>query len=150
MTNRRPWPTRDEWAAEAERFARTICLPRERVGEQLSDWATPEQREALREAAREARSALHRVMKLADYEYALVGELAYEANRVSWVQQAIGEIVRAHGNAATEATERAVADQIAFRNSEEGWQHELERRRDLDERGAGVVKIHRATGGDAA
>ncbi|MEV7770522.1 hypothetical protein [Kitasatospora sp. NPDC086791] len=46
MTNRF-WPTREEWAANAEHYVRTACAPKERVSNRPADWlATDELAEA--------------------------------------------------------------------------------------------------------
>lgn len=61
MTNR-TLPSRTEWAAAAEQWVRTFCLPSERVSSRPQDWLTPDELDRLHELAHDAGDAARRTI----------------------------------------------------------------------------------------
>ncbi|QBI56857.1 hypothetical protein [Streptomonospora litoralis] len=66
MTQKQPplWPSRQQWAADAERFVRTLCHPTERVPSDPAHWLTgaelTELRDELAETVKAARREIGR------------------------------------------------------------------------------------------
>lgn len=171
MTHR-PWPTREEWAAKAEHSVRTACYLTQRVTANPAAWLTDAElteartlttqivkatRAALTRAGRaDDRPMLNKYGRSAANQYADVDDLARAwghigsiaksvhatADQVEQLDALAAKMLTARNSAAQADLDAAIEKAIAVRNTDEGWQQELERRARID---AGpVVTYHRA------
>jgi len=152
------WPSREEWAAKAEQYARTQCFSWERVSSEPSDWLTPAELDEARTLAaaivKATRAALTRAGRgnerpdlnahgrEAAKDWTDVNGIAYSWKRIARIARSVEaapekverltalstQMTDSRDKAAQAAEEKAVADTIASRNSDAGWAKELERR----------------------
>lgn len=164
------WPSREEWAANAEHHARTQCYTWQHVSAEPTDWLTPTELDEARaltvavvKATRTALTRAGRGNERPDLN-AHSREAAQDWNDVNTLTFCWGQIARIarsveaapekverlaalstqmidnRDKAAQAAEDKAVADAIASRNSDAGWAKELERRARF-ERGPQVTTI---------
>ncbi|MGP4008176.1 hypothetical protein [Streptomyces sp. 4N124] len=191
----RTLPSRTEWAAAAEEWVRSFCLPSERVSSRPQDWLTPDELGELHDLAHDAVDAARRTingtirgilpafrdepkrtaarLQWADtlddrrrplYErlrllrsdrlhlngglrrgtsdYATVDDINHSIGRVidyalrydapaSTVDRLaalVARLLQHRDGAAQTALDAAIREEVAKRNSDEGWAKELERR----------------------
>lgn len=164
------WPSREEWVAKAEHYARTQCYTWQRVSTEPSDWLTSAKLDEARTLAvaivKATRTALTRAGRGNERPdlNAHGREAAQDWNDVNTLVFCWGQIVRiarsveaasekverlatlsaqmvdSRDKAAQAAEDKAVADTIASRNSDAGWAKELERRARV-ERGPQITTI---------
>lgn len=137
----REWPTREQWAADAEKAVRTACYPSQRVSSKVADWADEAERAQLAHVAGNARLGMSRVASMLreGREFLELSDVDTEMSRVhTWIRQ--WEAIQNRATAAAEvAVEAAIATQVAYRQTDEAWAKELRRREEIDEYFAGNV-----------
>lgn len=129
MTMKKPWPSREEWAAQAEYAVRTACYPRERVSPDPASWLTAEERQDARDLLAlihpAARRLLHRAIRPLRTEFsdAPTGIGYYDwaealpaERRTRWEEFVSLRDHRSHLNAAIRATagDWTNVDSLAF------------------------------------
>jgi predicted transcriptional regulator len=157
------WPTREQWQEKAEQAERTSCFPRQRVSSAPADWLTTDEmdeacklsaklvratRIALGKAGRTGerydmndwnRRALDEDADVDDVaggwwqiaRYARSVEVQPEfADRLTVLAESMR---RARDEAAEESTEKAVAEAVARRATDAGWERELQRRARIEQ-----------------
>lgn len=164
------WPSREEWVAKAEHYARTQCYTWQRVSTEPSDWLTPAElvearalavavvkatRTALTRAGRgNERPDLNAHGREAAQDWSDVNTLVFCWGQIARIARSVeaapekverlsalsAQMVDSRDKAAQEAEDKAVADTIASRNSDAGWAKELERRARV-ERGPQLTTI---------
>ncbi|MUL39711.1 hypothetical protein FZ103_00700 [Streptomonospora sp. PA3] len=161
----RAWPSREQWAAQAEHHVRTVCFAHERVSDDPANWLTPDEQTELGERLGKVVGETRRVLRGRGTEADVRSDrrTISHANRrarsgsADAILHAVADVLRTAGRhlgtdnadlsrlrelaamvrqrrdrAAAAAEEQAVRSEVARRNSQEGWQAELERRRRID------------------
>lgn len=164
------WPSREQWAADAEHSARTQCYTWQRVSAEPTAWITDAELAEARQLAvavvKAARTGLTRAGRgderptLNSYgrdaaiDWTEVNDLSYNWGHITSIARSVnaapeqaarlaelcGQMTRCRDAAARDAVEKAVAEAVATRNSEAGWAKELERRARI-ERGP-LLTVH--------
>lgn len=126
------WPSREEWIADAERSVRHSCYPSERVSERLDAWTDAAQREQLGHLARGARLAAGRAARAIEKPHATLADVSSELHRIEALLRVWRQVEARAASAAEEALAVAIAQRIAYRQTDEAWQREVERRAEID------------------
>lgn len=164
------WPSREEWVAKAEHYARTQCYTWQRVSTEPSDWLTPAELDEARALAvaivKATRTALTRAGRgnerpdlnthgrEAAQDWNDVNTLVFCWGQIARIARSVeaasekverlaalsAQMVDSRDKAAQTAEDKAVAETIASRNSDAGWAKELERRARV-ERGPQITTI---------
>ncbi|MFC5996916.1 hypothetical protein ACFQE5_22150 [Pseudonocardia hispaniensis] len=133
MTDRR-WPTREQWAANAEKAVRHACYPHQRVPEDLHTWADQDDRDLLARRAVEARRACNRIARTlaGDTTRVQLADIDREMTAIQMLVRLWDGVLAQRETATTQAVEDAVAREVARRQTDEAWERELRRRADID------------------
>jgi hypothetical protein len=158
----RTWPTREEWTAKAEYSVRTACYLTQRVTANPAAWLTADElteartlatqivkatRTALTRASRASdRPMLNKYGRSAADQYADVDDLSRAwghigsiaksvhaaADQVRQLDALAAKMLTARNAAAQADLDAAIEKAVAVRNTDEGWQQELDRRARID------------------
>jgi hypothetical protein len=95
VTNR-SWPSREEWAANAENHIRTLCLPAERVSSRPADWLADEEMTRMTDLAVSVRAHTRRAINKAarPLQAVLADEPKRAADHLAWIDSLDHERLR--------------------------------------------------------
>jgi hypothetical protein len=128
----REWPSREQWQADAEKSVRQACYPRERVSDQVANWADTDERAQLAHVARQARLGAGRVARLIEQDGTRLDDIQRELYDVHRLLRFWEPVQERAGVAADQAVEEAVAAEIERRKTDEAWERQLRWRDQVD------------------
>jgi hypothetical protein len=122
------WPSREQWAADAERSVRQSCYAIQRVSGSLSSWADDDERAQLVHIARNARLGSSRIVRVLERPSDVcLDDISHHLGELHRLIRAWDSVLARAREAAQKSEDEAVALQVEYRRTEVAWSAELSR-----------------------